>query len=74
MYIKVRVYPGAKKERFKKNKEDSFEVDVREKAEMNMANKRVVALLAENLNFPINKIRLVSGHHSPSKIFNIMNS
>jgi uncharacterized protein YggU (UPF0235/DUF167 family) len=71
MYIKVKVTPNARKESFEKIKEDSYKIVVREKAEMNMANRRVIEMLAENLNLPTNKIRLISGHHSPSKIFSI---
>lgn len=71
MYIKVKVTAGSKKEVFKKLKEDAFQISVKEKAEMNMANRRVLSLLSENLNLPIGKIKLISGHHSPSKIFSI---
>lgn len=71
MYIKVRVVPGASGESFVKIKEDTYQVKVREKALRNMANDRVKFLLAKNLNLPENKIRLISGHHSPSKIFGI---
>jgi uncharacterized protein YggU (UPF0235/DUF167 family) len=71
MYIKVKVTPNARKESFEKIKVDTYKMSVREKAEMNMANRRVTELLAENLGLPINKIRLISGHHSPSKIFSI---
>lgn len=71
MYIKVRVIPGSKKESFKKVSDDTYRISVKEKAEMNMANNRVKELLAYNLNILPNNIRLISGHHSPSKIFSI---
>ncbi len=72
MYIKVKVTPNSKKETFKKVNEDAYQISVKEKAEMNMANRRVLAMLSENLSVPLNKIRLISGYHSPSKIFSIM--
>ena len=71
MYIKVRVTPGSKKESFNKVSDDTYCISVREKAEMNMANNKVKDLLAYNLGIPLNKIRLISGHHSPGKIFSI---
>jgi uncharacterized protein YggU (UPF0235/DUF167 family) len=68
MYIHVKVVAGAKKEFFKQKSEDHFEVSVKEKAERNMANTRVVELVASHFKFPINKVRIVNGHHHPSKL------
>ncbi len=72
MYIKVKVQAGAKEEKFEKINNDTYKIKVKQKAERNMANDRVIFLLAENLKLSENKIRLISGHHSPSKIFSIM--
>lgn len=70
MYIHLKVHTKAKDEIFKKLKEDHFEVWVREPAERNLANKRFIEMIREN--FPeAKKIKLVSGHHSPSKLFSI---
>lgn len=69
MYIKVKVVTESKIEKFQKITDDSFKVSVREKAEFNLANKRVIEILREN--FSSKSIKLVSGHHSPSKIFSI---
>jgi len=71
MYIKVRVIAGAKKETLEKTKEDTYKISVKEPAERNLANHRVRDLLAKNLSLPVEKIRLISGHTSPSKIFSI---
>ncbi len=71
MYCKVKVVPGAKKESFVKKSEDHFNVSVKEKAEQNLANKRVLELVAEHFKVPYGKVRLISGHHSPSKIFRV---
>lgn len=71
MHIKVKVVTGAKKEKFTKISPDTFEVSVKEKAERNIANKRIRELLAEHFEIPIGKIRMIKGHRSPSKIFEI---
>ena len=71
MYIKIKVIPCAKKESFEKISEDHFTVSVKEKAERNMANTRVRELVAEHFGVPVGKAKLISGHHSPSKIFSV---
>jgi uncharacterized protein YggU (UPF0235/DUF167 family) len=62
------VTPGAKKEIFKQKSVARFLVSVREKAERNMANKRVVKLVARHFNIPVNGVRIVNGHTHPSKL------
>jgi len=71
MYLKVKVTTEAKKESFKKKNENMFEISVKEKPERNTANKRVVDLLAEHLKTPKSKIRIISGHHRPNKLFSV---
>jgi len=71
MYIRVKVTPGAKKEVSKKTGEFEYEISVREKAERNMANMRVLEMLAKELGKNIGEIRLISGHHSRVKMFSI---
>ncbi|MEK9185128.1 MAG: DUF167 family protein [Patescibacteria group bacterium] len=66
MYIKLRVITNAKKEKIEKISEDHFEIWVKEKAERNMANRRVIEIMKEYFN--TGKIKIISGHHSPSKI------
>jgi uncharacterized protein YggU (UPF0235/DUF167 family) len=73
MYIKVRVFAGAKKEEFTQISSDHFKIVVREKPERNLANRRVAELLADYFKTTFASIRLVSGHHSPSKIFSVPN-
>ena len=74
MYIHVKVTAGASRESLKKKKEDHFEVSVKEKAEMNMANTRVLELVASHFKVPANKVRIVNGHHHPSKLLIIEDS
>jgi uncharacterized protein (TIGR00251 family) len=69
MYIKVRVTPNSKEESFTQKAADHFEVKVKEKAEQNQANRRVTELVRQY--FKTNNVRIISGHHSPSKIFSV---
>ncbi|MFA6301235.1 MAG: DUF167 domain-containing protein [Candidatus Paceibacterota bacterium] len=67
-YIHVKVTAGAKKESWRKKSEDHFEVSVKEKAERNMANTRVLELVAEHFEASLNKVRIINGHKHPSKL------
>lgn len=71
MYIKVRVLAGAKKELFEAVSKDQFKVSVKEPAEQNRANRRVRTLVAEHFNIAEAKVKIISGHHSPSKILSV---
>lgn len=68
MHIKVRVTAGAKKEIFKKINEDTFEISVKEKAEGNRANGRMIELVAQNFAIEKGVIKIITGHHSSRKI------
>jgi len=76
MYIHVKVTAGAPKESFlprpsragQVEKKDHFEVSVKEKAERNMANTRVLELVASYFKVPLSKVRIVNGHRHPSKL------
>ncbi len=69
MYIKLRVVTNAKKEKIEKISDDHFKISVGEKAERNMANKRVIEMMKEHFN--TGKIKIISGHRSPSKIISV---
>jgi len=71
MYIKVKIRAGAKEETIKKIRHDFYEISVKEKAERNNANKRILDII-RNI-FSCKNVRIVSGHHSPSKIINVEN-
>ena len=68
MYIHVAVTPSAKKEVFEQIKPSHFIIKVKERAIKNMANERVRTLIARHFKLSIGKVRVVSGHHSPSKL------
>ncbi|MEW5950303.1 MAG: DUF167 domain-containing protein [Elusimicrobiota bacterium] len=70
-YIKVKVKTEEKEYSIKKKKEDSFELSIKEPAENNRANKALIEVMAKYLNLPENKVTIVKGHTSPSKILGI---
>ena len=67
-YVHVKVMAGAGRETFKQKGEDHFEISVKEKAQGNMANSRVLALVVEYFKVPVKKVRIVNGHRHPSKL------
>ena len=71
MYIRVRVTADAKKESFEQNSEDSFLASVKDPAEQNLANKRVLELVASHFGVEPKQIRIISGHHAHGKILSI---
>ncbi len=71
MYVKTRVKAGMKAESFKQVSDTHFDVTVREKAEQNRANARVIALVAAHFGVAQGKVRIVNGHHSPSKLLSV---
>lgn len=73
MYIRVRVHAGAKKEVFEKDG-DVLLVSVKEPAEQNLANVRVLELVAKHFGILPKQIRIISGHHSPTKLLSLPDS
>lgn len=69
MYIKVKVKTGAKREAVKRISTDHFNISVKEKAEHNYANTRLLEII-RNL-FHGKPVKIISGHHSPSKIISV---
>ena len=74
MYIKVRVKAGAKKDEIEQLNETTFNVSVKADARQNMANKSVVRIVAKYLEIEENKVRIINGHQSPSKLISILDS
>lgn len=74
MYVRVRVTPNAKKESFEQINDDTFKISIKEKAENNLANNRVLELVSGHYNVPIKTIKIITGHHSPRKILFINNN
>ncbi|AKM84359.1 TPA: hypothetical protein DCZ46_03360 [Candidatus Campbellbacteria bacterium] len=71
MYIKVKAYPKSKREEVVQTSENRFEIKVKEKAEMNMANKKIIELVARHFGVVEGKVKIINGHQSPSKLLSI---
>lgn len=69
MYIHVRVNAGSKEEKIEKKSDTQFLISVREEAEKNRANKRIVEIFRGL--FGTGKVRIINGHHSPSKLISV---
>ncbi|MEN9913201.1 MAG: hypothetical protein RLY66_609 [Candidatus Parcubacteria bacterium] len=66
MYIKVRVKAGQRAEKVIQESDDHFVMSVKEKAERNMANKRILEIVRSM--FPGKSVRIINGHQSPGKL------
>ena len=71
MYIKVKVEPSSKKEKIIQKKENRYEIMVKEPAERNFANTRIREIIASIYEINLKSVRIISGHHSPSKILRV---
>lgn len=57
-----------KSEEIVEKTKDHFEISVKEKAKNNMANRKVIEILAKHFGVGTNKVRIVNGHRNPSKL------
>jgi uncharacterized protein YggU (UPF0235/DUF167 family) len=71
MLIKVKAFPCSREDKVIKKSQDSFDVFVEAEAERNMANKRIIELLAGYFGIPQTKVKMIKGFKEPSKIFDI---
>jgi uncharacterized protein YggU (UPF0235/DUF167 family) len=71
MFIKARVKVGQKKEAVSELPDKEFRISVKEKAERNAANARIVKIVADKLGVPIKKVRIVSGHRTSSRMLQV---
>lgn len=71
MYISATVRTEAKREHLEQTKKGRLKIAVREAAERNQANRRVLELVAAHFGLPKGKVRIISGHTSTAKIFSI---
>lgn len=71
MYIKVKVQANAKRENIRKKSSDSYIISIKEKAERNLANKKICEIMASLFGVSTKNVRIISGHQSPSKILSI---
>ncbi|MEK7572438.1 MAG: DUF167 domain-containing protein [Patescibacteria group bacterium] len=73
LYIKAVVSAQMKKDSVMAKTADNFIITVKEKTERNMANKKVIELLASYFKVPKGKIRIINGHHHSHKLLVIDN-
>ncbi len=74
MYIKVKVTPSAKKEKVEKGEGDVFKISVKEPTERNLANRRVLEIIADHFGVLPKEVRIISGHHRPNKLLCVSNT
>ncbi len=72
MLIHAKIIPDSKVDEVTEKSNVSFIVKVKEPAERNRANVRMLALLASHLKVSRNKLKIITGHHMSSKIIEIV--
>lgn len=72
MLIHVKIIVDSKEDKIVQKNETSFTVYVKEPAEDNRANKRMIELVADRFGIVRSKVRIITGHHHPSKILDII--
>lgn len=70
MYVKIEAHPGARKEMVVE-KNQTLLISVREPAAGNRANDRIRELVALHYRVPLGKVRILTGHHSRSKMVSV---
>ena len=71
MQVRVRVTAGAKRETIEELSNTRLEIAVKQKPAQGAANVRVVEIVARYYKVPKNKVRIVRGHATPSKILEV---
>lgn len=71
MYVRVRAVPSSKRERVIILEDKELTIHVKEPAERNLANRRIIEILGEHFHVPTKRIQMLSGFRSPTKIFSI---
>lgn len=72
MLIHVKVKSGSNKDEVIKKNDASYTVYTKEEAKDNAANYAMLTLMAETLEVPVSILRIITGHHSPSKIIEVL--
>lgn len=72
MYIHVNVTAGAREDSLEIVGENRYKIKTKAKAERNMANKAVVAMVAKHLVVPAKAVRIINGGNSPSKLISVL--
>ena len=72
MLIHVKVKADSNKDEVIKKNDASYIVHTKEEAKENSANYAMLTLMAETLGVPVSVLRIITGHHSPSKIIEVL--
>lgn len=70
--IRIKIFPGIKKERVRVLLEDKLEVYVKEKPEQGKANVRMIELLAKHFDVSEKKLKIIKGSKTRNKIVKIV--
>jgi uncharacterized protein YggU (UPF0235/DUF167 family) len=71
MLIRVQAFPDAKKEAVIEAAPGKLRIFVREPAQNNLANRRIIQLVAAYAGAPVRCVALVTGHRSPNKTLEV---
>ncbi|MCP6717934.1 MAG: DUF167 family protein [Patescibacteria group bacterium] len=72
MLLKVKVFPGSKKQEIIEKSKNNLEIRVKEKPIQGKVNKRLIFLLSLYFKTEQSKIRLIKGFRQKNKIFEIL--
>ena len=70
--IRVKAHPKSKHESVTEISDQVLEIWVREPAENNLANHRILEIVGEFYEIPLHKLRMISGHHSWTKKIQVL--
>ena len=70
-FVKVKVKAGASRESIFVQKPHELHIAVKEPAEDNRANERVIELVAAHFHISPKSVHLISGHHRPNKMLKL---
>jgi uncharacterized protein (TIGR00251 family) len=71
MYVKVQVTASAKRDSVEQAHDSRLIVTVKDPAKQNLANTRVIELVARHFGVSPKMVRIISGHQSPSKLLSV---
>ncbi len=66
--IRIKVIPNSKKEIIENDKPNHWIFKIKEKAENNMANDRVLEIVKTMTHKKAKNVKILSGHQKPTKI------
>ena len=72
MFLKIKLHPKSKKQKIEEIGKNKYEIWTKSKAEENKANYEMIDILSEYLSIDKKRFRIISGHHRPSKMIEIL--